>query len=350
MSNISLTLSSNEKLMFVSNMATMITAGIPILEALDSLLEEAKGNTKALLEVIREDLAQGNHLYVSFMRFPRVFDKVTVNVVRASEEAGTLAMTLKDIKEQIMKDMEFNDRIKSALMYPALISMVFLGVLLVILLFVVPKIATVFLRLNVTLPLATRMLIAASQFILTNTVPVCVVLGTVVTGLVLIAKTKTQWVLRVAYSLPIISGFVKEIDLTRFARSMSLLLTSGITITYALELTRDVVARSDVARAIDYAREMVLAGKDLTDAFKERKVIFSIIIIKILEAGEKTGTLEKSMQDISEYLDYQVSKKLKTLTTLLEPIMLVLVGLLVGGMMLAIIAPIYGLIGQVSTR
>lgn len=336
--------------MFVSNMATMITAGIPILEALDSLLEEAKGNTKALLEVIREDLAQGNHLYVSFMRFPRVFDKVTVNVVRASEEAGTLAMTLKDIKEQIMKDMEFNDRIKSALMYPALISMVFLGVLLVILLFVVPKIATVFLRLNVTLPLATRMLIAASQFILTNTVPVCVVLGTVVTGLVLIAKTKTQWVLRVAYSLPIISGFVKEIDLTRFARSMSLLLTSGITITYALELTRDVVARSDVARAIDYAREMVLAGKDLTDAFKERKVIFSIIIIKILEAGEKTGTLEKSMQDISEYLDYQVSKKLKTLTTLLEPIMLVLVGLLVGGMMLAIIAPIYGLIGQVSTR
>lgn len=350
MSNTSLTLSSNEKLMFVSNMATMITAGIPILEALDSLLEEAKGNTKALLEVIREDLAQGNHLYVSFMRFPRVFDKVTVNVVRASEEAGTLAMTLKDIKEQIMKDMEFNDRIKSALMYPALISIVFLGVLLVILLFVVPKIATVFLRLNVTLPLATRVLIAASQFILTNTVPVCIVLGTVVTGLVVIAKTKTQWVLRVAYSLPIISGFVKEIDLTRFARSMSLLLTSGITITYALELARDVVARSDVARAIDYAREMVLAGKDLTDAFKERKVIFSIIIIKILEAGEKTGTLEKSMQDISEYLDYQVSKKLKTLTTLLEPIMLVLVGLLVGGMMLAIIAPIYGLIGQVSTR
>lgn len=350
MSNTSLTLSSNEKLMFVSNMATMITAGIPILEALDSLLEEAKGNTKALLEVIREDLAQGNHLYVSFLRFPRVFDKVTVNVLRASEEAGTLAVTLKDIKEQIMKDVEFNDRIKSALMYPALISIVFLGVLLVILLFVVPKIATVFLRLNVTLPLATRMLIAASQFILTNTVPVCIVLGVVVTGLVVIAKTKTQWVLRVAYSLPIISGFVKEIDLTRFARSMSLLLSSGITITYALELARDVVARSDVARAIDYAREMVLAGKDLTDAFKERRFIFSIIIIKILEAGEKTGTLEKSMQDISEYLDYQVSKKLKTLTTLLEPIMLVLVGLLVGGMMLAIIAPIYGLIGQVSTR
>lgn len=346
----SLSLSTHDKLSFVSNLATMIIAGIPILEALDSLLEECKGDMKKMLEIIREDLMQGRNLYASFSNFPKIFDKVTVNIVRASEEAGTLGVTLKDLKEQIIKEMEFSDRIKSALMYPALIVVVFIAVLLLILIVVIPKISSVFLRLNVTLPLPTRILMYVSNFMLAHTIAV---LGGVVglcVGVFFLFKAKRTWVLHILYSLPFISGLVKEIDLTRFSRSMYLLLTSGITITYALDLTGDVVMRSDVAAAIRYARDMVLAGKDLSDGFKQRRHIFSGIMIKILEAGEKTGTLDKSMQDTSEFLDYQVSKTLKTLTTMLEPIMLVFVGIMVGGMMLSVIAPIYGLIGQVGAR
>jgi type II secretory pathway component PulF len=131
---------------------------------------------------------------------------------------------------------------------------------------------------------------------------------------------------------------------------MYLLLSSGITITNALDLSIQVVRRKDIEAAIKYAEDTVLGGKNLSQGFKNQKKIFSSIIIKIVEAGEKTGTLDKSMQDISEQQDYRVTNSLKNLTTLLEPVMLVVVGLLVGGVMLSIIAPIYGLIGQVSAR
>ena len=154
-----LTLSSSDKLSFISNLSTMINAGIPILEAIDSLLEESKENTKKMLEIIREDLIQGKRVYASLSKFPEIFDKVTVNIIRASEEAGTLDIVLKDVKEETKKEIEFTDKIKSAITYPLLIVVIFFGVLLLILTVVIPKIATVFERLNIVLPLPTKILI-----------------------------------------------------------------------------------------------------------------------------------------------------------------------------------------------
>lgn len=346
----SISLSNNEKMSLISTMSTMLTAGIPILETVDSLLDDAKGNLKKILETVRADLMQGKPLYSSFARFPNVFDNVTVNIVKASEEAGKLDIVLKDVRDQIKKDMEFMDKVKSALTYPVIIFAVFLIVMLVILIVVIPKIGTVFTQLRVNLPLPTRILIFVSKAITTN--PIAVILGVVAVGIsvVVIFKWQKKAILHILFSLPIISTLVKQIDLTRFSRSMYLLLTSGITITSALELSEDVVLRADISKSITYAKETIMSGKKLSEAFKQRKTIFPGIIIKIIEAGEKTGTLDKSMQDIAEYMDYQVTNTLKTVTSLLEPMMLVFVGFLVGGMMMSIIAPIYGLISQVGGR
>jgi len=131
---------------------------------------------------------------------------------------------------------------------------------------------------------------------------------------------------------------------------MYLLLSSGITITSALDLSQDVVMRRDIAAKILESKEVIFAGSRLSDALKSKNTIFPSIILKIIEAGEKTGTLDQSMQDIAVYMDYQVTSSLKTLTSLLEPLMLVAVGILVGGMMMSIIAPIYGLISQVRVH
>ncbi|MBI4097711.1 MAG: type II secretion system F family protein [Candidatus Levybacteria bacterium] len=345
-----LTLKSSEKLGFLSNLSTMITAGIPILETIDSLLEDSKGNTKKVLEIIREDIVQGQHLYSSFAKFPNIFDKVTINVIRASEEAGTLDVTLKDLKIQIQKEMQFNDKIKGALTYPVIILAVFLAVLLLILTVVIPKISTVFSRLKADLPLATKILITVSNALMQHTIPVVIGIVLLVIGTIFLYRAQRRRILAIIYKAPVISDLVREIDLARFSRSMFLLLTSGITITSALELAQEIVMRKDVSNAIKYAKETVLGGKNLSQGFKDQRKVFSALIIKIIEAGEKTGTLDKSMQDISEQQDYRVDNSLKTLTTLLEPVMLVTVGLLVGGVMMAIIAPIYGLIGQVSAR
>ncbi len=348
MSSKTVTLSNNEKLGFIGTLSTMINAGIPILETIDSLLEDSKGNQKKILEEVKNDLIQGKSLHISFEKFPGVFDKVTVSIIKASEEAGTLDVVLKDLKNQIQKDMEFTDKIKSAVTYPLIIFVVFLVVLLIILVVVIPKIATVFDQLRVDLPLPTKILISFSNIITHSTILFVLGTGGFVAGVIFLFKFQRRLILNFLFKLPLISGLVKQIDVTRFSRSMFLLLSSGITITSALDLSEDVVLRPDVSAKITKAKEAILAGSRLSDALKENNTIFPSIILKIIEAGEKTGTLDQSMQDISTYMDYQVSNTLKTLTSLLEPLMLVGVGLLVGGMMMSIIAPIYGLISHVG--
>ncbi len=346
----SLKISNTERLGLISNLATMLTAGLSLLEIVDSLLEDSKGNQKKILEILREDLTQGSRISTSFAKFPQVFDKITVNLIRASEEAGTLDVMLKDLKTTIRQETEFRDKIKGALTYPFIIVVVFLGVLLMILVVVVPKISTVFSRLNVELPLPTKILIFLSDILVSYTIPA--VIGAVVFLIlfILLYKSQKRLILSFIFSFPLISTLVRQIDLTRFTRSLFLLLNAGIPIASSLELTQEVVLRRDVASAIEKCKEMIISGKKMSEGLKEKKDIFPSIMIKITEAGEKSGSLDRAMQDTSEYLDYQVSGTLATLTTLLEPIMLVVVGVLVGGMMLAIISPIYGLIGQVGAR
>lgn len=345
-----ISISSAEKLDLISNISTMLTAGIPILETMDSLSEDAKGNVKRILDKLHADLIEGKHMYTSLSEFPRAFDKVTVNIIRASEEAGTLDVTLKDLRNQIKKDMEFGDKVKGALTYPILIFFVFIAVFLMILLVVIPKVATVFLQLRVKLPLPTKVLIATSSFLLTYPIPVIVGTILIIGGTIYAFRAYKQAILSKFFMLPLISVLVKEIDLARFARSMYLLLSAGITINTALELTQDIVQRQDIAEAITYAKDTVMSGKELSTGFKEKNKVFPLIMIKIIEAGEKTGTLDKSMQDISEHMEYEVDNTLKAVMTIVEPLILVVVGGLVGAMMLSIIAPMYSIIGQVGAH
>ncbi len=344
------TVSGSDKLGLIGSLATMLSAGIPILEVVNSLREDAKGGQRIILNAMLDDLMQGKHVHQTMAKFPRVFDKVTVNVIKASEEAGTLDVTLKDLRITIQKDMEFADKVKAALIYPIFIMVVFAGVLLMMLIVVVPKISQVFARLRVKLPLPTRLLIGMSTVLLNYTIPFLVISAVIIAGTVILYKKKRQLVTEVFFSLPLVRDLVKQIDITRFTRSLHLLLSSGLPITAALELTQDVVVRRATSKIIATSREMVFAGKPLSEGFRAAKGYVPTIMIKLMEAGEKTGTLDKSMQDISEYFDYQVTNTLKTLTALLEPALLVLVGVVVGGMMVAIIAPVYGLISQVGAR
>lgn len=345
-----LTLPTSEKISLVGNLATMLAAGIPILEVVDSLLEDARGDQKKILDELRQDLIQGKRIHTTFEKFPRVFNKVVTNVIKASEEAGTLDITLKDLRESIRREAEFTDKVKSALIYPGFISVVFGVVLLLILILVIPRISQVFERLTVELPLPTRILIFVSNLLIKQ--GAWVLLGLTIFTLIsiFIYRTNRKAILNILFSLPVISTIIYKIDLTRFARSFHLLLFSGLPIIRALELSEDVVIKSQTAKIIATSREMILSGKTLTAGFRASKGKVPTIMIKLIEAGEKTGTLEKSMQEISEYFDYEVSSTLKTVTALVEPVMLVAVGIIVGGMMMSIIAPIYGVISQVGGR
>ncbi len=342
-------LSQSEKISFISNLSTMLSSGIPILDAVTNLLDDAKGNQKKLLDTLRDDLTQGHQVNYTFAKFPKIFDKVMVNVVRASEMAGTLDVTLKDLRDDIRKQNEFNDKVRSALIYPIFIVFVFFMVLVVNLIFVIPKIAVVFSNLKVPLPVPTKILIFLSDILTKNTIPFLFGFAAFVAICAFLFSQKKSFFLNIFYSLPGVSEMVKLIDVTRFSRSLHLLLRSGLSIVRALELTEDIVSSKKTRQIIEKSKELILSGKTFSDGLRTGKGYLPSIMIKLIETGEKTGTLDKSLSDISEYFDYEVSNMLKTLTALLEPIMLVFVGVVVGVMMLALITPIYGLISQVGT-
>ncbi len=341
-----LTLSNTDKLSMLSNLSTLLGSGIPIVESVESLLEDTKGNQRKILESLRADLMQGKQMSDSLSSFPRVFDKVAINLINAAEKAGTLETTLHDIQKHIQEEIEFADKIKFAMIYPLLIMVVFAGVFVMILTVVIPKISVVFSRLKVDLPLPTRILIGMSNLLIHQTVWLALGVVVVVGGLILLYRSNKQLLLNILFRAPIISDLVQKIDYARFSRSVHLLLSSGLPITTALDLAADVVMDSRTSKLIDKSREMVIGGKRLSDGFKQHKKQVPALLIKMMEAGERTGTLDKAMQEISQHLNYEVENSLKAATALLEPILLVVVGVSVGGMMLAIIAPIYGLIGQ----
>ena len=346
----SVSLTHNEKISLIGNLATLLAAGIPILESVNSILEDTKGSQKKVLEQLKADLMQGTQVAGSLAKFPGVFDKVSLNLIKASEEAGTLETTLKDLRIFIQREAEFLDKVKLALVYPALILVVFLGVVLMVLIVVVPKISLVFSRLRVELPLPTKILIFLSDVLLKQTVWLVGALALLVIGSWFIARHNKSFFTSLIFGLPGIRGLIRQIDFTRFSRSMYLLLSSGMPIVTSLDLAKDVVLGRQTAKLIDKSREMVAGGKRLSDGLRFYKGVVPVIMLKLVEAGERTGSLDKSMQEVSQHLDYEVENSLKTLMMLLEPILLVIVAVSVGMMMMAIIAPIYGLIGQVGGR
>ncbi|HSE61382.1 MAG TPA: type II secretion system F family protein [Candidatus Saccharimonadales bacterium] len=345
----SMRLSRKEKLAVISSLATMLNSGISILEAVDTLLEDNKGSSRRLLLLFREALNDGHMLSTAMEKATGVFDPVDINLIRAAEEAGTLDEALHDLTQTIKKDMAFSDKIRGSLLYPVFIMVIFFGVLIMILTFVVPRMSKVFSSLRVDLPAPTKFLIELSNFILANWIYLVVVAVVAAVLLVLFYKTQKKLLFNALSRLPLFNTLAQHIDFTRFTRSMALLLRAGVPVAEALDLSQKVVIRHDVSHAIARMKQGVNTGHPMSEGLKASHIAPSIMV-HILQTAEHSGTLEKTMQELSEYFETQVARRLKAITTLIEPVLIVVIGVLVGGMMMAVIAPIYNIISQIGSR
>ncbi|HSX00906.1 MAG TPA: type II secretion system F family protein [Candidatus Saccharimonas sp.] len=346
----SLRLSGKDKLALVSNLGTMLSSGIPIIEAVDSMLEEAKGNLRAVLLLLKADLSEGRTVSVSLARSPKAFDPVMVNLVKAAEEAGTLDETLKDMVDSIKKEMEFSSNIRASLAYPTFICVVFMGVLVLILSFVIPRVSKIFVSLHVPLPITTKVMFWVSTFMLAYWPYLLGGLIAAIVAVVVLFERNRRQVINALYSLPLLRRLGRAIDLARLTRSLSQLLHAGLPIVEALELAKNVVNKREVVAVVAHTQEVVSTGHPLASGLKAGRKVVPGMMLRIVEAAETSGTLETAMQDLNEYFEAQVDSTLRTMTTLLEPILLVVIGVMVGGMMISIIGPIYGLIGQVNAH
>ena len=346
-------LKPSEKLILIENLATMISSGIPIIEALETINQDSTNkHLNSITEGAITDLQRGQSLSETLRKFPRDFDKVFLASLEAGEASGKLDEVLFQLSENIKSDIELSQSVKNSLLYPALVVTVLIIVLSSMFVFVIPKVANVFTGLNIPLPLPTVILITFSnffnKFLLYIIATVVILLSFIFFGVR--SGFLKPYLFKLITVIPILNPFFKKVDLARFARTFSLLLNSGVAIIEALNLSTHVVNNELLARDIGAVKNDISEGEFLSTSLRRYKRSFPALLARLVSSGEKSGKLDKSLSDFYDFYQRQIMVDIKNFTTLLEPVLLVIIGIAIGGIILAIIAPIYQLIGQITPR
>ena len=346
--HLNIRLKGKERLSLFSDLSTMLSAGIPILEAVVSLEEDATGNMKKVLDVLHNNLTNGEPLSKGLERMPRAFDPISVNLIRAAEAGGTLEETLHDIVSTTKKELAFSDQLRNTMIYPLFVMGVFMAIVVLMLTFVIPRVAKVFTTMRVHMPFVTKAMIATSNTFMQHWIIITIAFVALTIFIAGFIKVNSRAIARVLLNLPGLRELGTNIDLTRFTRSLGLLMHAGVPVIEALTLSQKVVRKKQLIELIDHMKINVENGKPMSTGMRAKKGVVPPIMSRSIETAEESGTLEKTMQNLTEYFDEQVAGSIKVVSSLVEPILLVMVGLMVGALMITIIAPIYNLISQIN--
>ncbi len=341
---------SAEMVVFTRQLSTMISAGIPLVESIDILAEQADNvGFKACLEDVTEQVRAGKDLSQALSRHPRLFPNIYVNMVKAGEASGQLDVVLQRLAEYSEAAEALKSEIKSAMTYPIVSLVLVLGISVFLLVFIIPKFQDMFSSMSVELPAITKGLLALSLFLKSNFLLILLGTAGAVAGLVMYFKTEkggyvANWL---TLRAPIFGPLFSKVAISRFSRTFSTLIQSGVPILGALEIVAETCGNRIFADAINNAAESVKQGETLGDPLGQSGV-FPPMVTKMVSIGEKTGALEQLLEKISEFYDQQVKTTVDGLTSLIEPLMIGVMGFLVGGMVLAIFLPIFKMVGSLS--
>ena len=337
-------------------LATLLRAGMPLVPALSALVEQLQGSTerKAICLGSRENplalvmkevcncVNAGSSLSTALGRHSDVFSNVFVNMVAAGETSGTLEDVFLSLAEMLEKRVHLANKVKSAIAYPLMMSVVAVTVVVFLLSFVVPSITQIFLEIDRALPLPTRLLISTSAFMKTYFVLIVVMVFAVFFGIGAWKRTKEGRIRWDRYKLkvPLFGKLFLKVETARLARTLGILLTSGIPILGALEIVKGIVQNSFIASALDSVKERVSKGSDIAEAIRKTG-LFPPIVIHIIATGQMSGSIENGLMDIADMYDDEVEMTAKTLTSLIEPVILLIMGAVIGSIVLAILLPIF---------
>lgn len=338
-------ISDTEKINFTSNLSTMISSGLPMDQALETLYELAQSNKmKEVVGQLLRGIESGKPLSESMEEYKKVFSLTYISLVRAGEASGKLDQVLKRLSETLEKQRTFKSKIRGAMLYPTIILLVMLGVMAVIIIFVIPKLVEMYQSFQIELPLSTKLLIWLSDFLRNRWYFAILIIAVIVFSFKKFASSRggSYFLAKIFFRLPILGVVLKEKDLTEFSRTLALLTSSGVSIVDSLTITRDAVDSPLYKDSISDFIEIVKKGGALSTAVGAHKN-FPIIISKLLKVGEETGTVDESLTKVAKYFEEEVDRKLDGLTTAIEPIMMVILGVMVGGLILSVITPIYKL-------
>ena len=338
-----------EKVMFAKHLSVMVAAGMSIDNALDTLIANASPLMAKRLREVLEDVRRGNTLSSALKKHKKDFGMLFVNMVAAGEKGGNLAKNLELLSIQERKAYELKNKIKAAAMYPSLVFVAVVGLTAVISRFVLPKIVNFFTSLRVDLPVTTKVLIATAGFFADNwTYVIGGLIFLVVLWRVMLRFRATRLVLhRFVLSLPITGKISKNMNLALFCRTLSSLLSSGITIDQSLQIVAQTLTSDVFKNETIEIYHKVLKGNSLADALAGKNN-FPKIVSRMTRVGEESGNLSEVLDYLADFYELEVDTATKNLSTMLEPILLVVIGTVVGFVAMAIINPIYDLTSQVG--
>ncbi len=328
------------------NLSAMLGAGLSLSRAL-SVIERQSSNKhlKKIITELSDSIKKGSSFHEALAKYPNVFPELFAAMVRAGEESGSLTDALTIVGLQMERSEELVRKIKGAMIYPAIvISAVFLiGILMLI--YVVPTLTRTFTQLGVEVPMATQIIVAISDFMVANVTLVFFGLIALVGGGIAFVRSRrgSAIVLSLSLHLPVISELVRETYTARASRTLSSLLSSGVPVLDALSITKAVVRADAFAKVIGEAEERVKKGELLSASFAEHTNLYPILMSEMLTVGEETGKVAEMLKQVAEFYEEDVAEKTKDLSTIIEPILMLVIGTLVGIFAVSMIAPIYQL-------
>ena len=332
---------------FSRQFATMINSGLSLLRALNILEEQTQSKAlKTILHEVRVDVEKGASLSQALARHPKAFNRLYIAMVRAGETGGVLDSVLLQLSDTIEKQVELKRKIKAAMTYPVAVLSLVLLIVTVMLLFVVPTFKNIYADLGGTLPMPTRILLGISN-ILKSWFPIIFV------GEVAFVVLFKRWIqtdhgraIWDAFKLkmPVFGGLVHKTALTRFARTLSSLLRAGVPILESLEITSETVGNTVVSNCVKEMQDGVKQGEPIAKRMAEHTNVFPPMVTQMLAVGEETGAVDTMLDKVAEFYEQEVEATVDALTSLLEPLLIMVLGGAVGGMVVALYMPMFNVI------
>jgi len=340
----------SEIALFTRQFSVMLGAGLPLVQALQAIGAQNPNPTlKNILEKIRNEVEAGSTLAKALEKHPKAFDNLYTNMIAAGEAGGILDTVLQRLSIFIEKIVKLKSALKSALIYPAVILTVGVGVVAIILWKVIPVFRTLFESFDTELPLITRIVIGASAFLETFAIPilVCIIVG--IFGVKKWYKTDTgRRILDGAIlKIPVLGEVVRKISIARFTRTLATLLTSGVPILEALDITARTAGNAILEDVILVIKKRIEEGGNIADPMRQSK-FFPPMVTQMVSVGESTGEIDAMLTRVADYYEEESDTVVANLLTLLEPMMMVVLGILVGGIVIACYMPMFKLIQTLS--
>lgn len=333
-----------EKVLLAKNLALMIKSGLPLRESIAVIQEQTKSRTfKKVLDKVIKNIDNGQSLADSLARHPRVFDSLYINMIRIGEESGTLEENLEHLSLQLEKSYQLRQKVQAAMIYPSIILLATIILSSALTLFVLPQIVPIFKSFNIQLPMTTRILIGFTEITQNYGPYILILLAFFIFFLILISRLPAVKLLihKTILRLPVIGSISRSVSISHFSRTLGILLKSGIPVTEALDITRATLTNLVYQKELVRLTAQVQRGKTISNYLKKKEALFPLMTSRMLSVGEKTGKLDETLSYLGNFYEAEVDKSTKDLSAVLEPILLLTIGLAVGFIALAIISPIY---------